>query len=129
MASPPKVLLFVACDAAVADGETGKATIVGVMSRIRVPRFPARVAFAVCAKLTGLNGDYDFRVEVVNLDLQDVLGRVVLSEMSVADPLEVIVVTLPLDRVEFDRPGRYAVRLIYNGRLAEELTLRLDLLL
>ena len=124
MASPPKVLLFVACDAAVTDDETGK-LIVGIHSRVQVPRFPAAATVVLCAKLTALNGDYEIHVEVWSTDLQAVLRRASLPEiLGVADRFEEFVLTAPLD-VEFERPGRHSVRLVYNGRIADDFTIHL----
>ncbi len=51
MASPPKIGVFLLCDAAVQDPATGKSTLVGVFDRVFAPGFPLERTVGVTFKV------------------------------------------------------------------------------
>ncbi len=125
MSSPPKVNIFAPCDAAIRDRQTGKYTLVGVFDRIVASRFPAD--YGVYLKMRGLNGRYEFRVQIVAPDLQTVVTEIAFADPHEAgDPLATVEMAANFDAVVFSAPGRYTVRLVYNGRTAEELSLLVE---
>jgi hypothetical protein len=122
MATRPKVRAFLLCDAAVTDGATGKTTLVGIFDQVVATSYPVIwSSFAVYFKVTDLNGSYGFEVVFVAPDLATVVGRLPFPGRIVADnplvPFEntgnVLGLTLPA-------AGRYTVRLMYNGVVADE---------
>lgn len=124
MASPPKIRVFVVCDAAVQDGETGKITLVGIFDRIAARQFPVtREPFAIYFRLTGLNGQYELRVRILGPDLQTVLADVGFERaIYVTDPLATTDAILNVAGLDLPVPGRYTVRLDYNAILADEIS-------
>ena len=127
MAAPPKVLLFALCDGVVVDPESWKTSLIGVFDALYASQFPAtHAAFTVYVRLTAMFGTYDFAVLVVGPDLQTVVARLDFPErLRIDDSLQVVETVLPASGVEYPGPGRYVVRLTYNGLTAEEFTLRL----
>jgi hypothetical protein len=125
MATRPKVRAFLLCDAAVTDRGSGKITLVGVFDEIVAPAYPAACGqVAVYFKVTDLNGTYEFEVVVLAPDLTTVVGRVPLPPgTTVADPLRSFEGTGTLSRLDLPVAGRYAVRLLYNGLVADEFSI------
>jgi hypothetical protein len=126
VASPPKVILFALCEAAVTDRESGRTTIVGIFDTIVGTAFPlSPPTFAIHLRLTGLNGPYALELHILAPDLDRVIALAVIPErVVVSDPLQVVGVTVDVVGVELPEPGRYTVRLVYNGRTSEEISFR-----
>ncbi len=125
MASPPRVRALLFCDAVVRDPITGKSTLVGVFGQLGATEFPAvQEPFEAFVLLTGLNGRYRFHLEILSEDLATVIERIDLSEPIDFDtPLAEFAASVALDSVVWPSPGRYTVRLVYNGRIADETAL------
>lgn len=128
MASPPKVRLFVACDGAIKDNATGKVTLVGVFDQFAGAQFPASYGpFAIYFRMNGLNGRYDFRLVIVAPDLHTVVAEADFPVgLVVTDPLTSVDGVVDIPAFEFAGPSRYAIRLAYNGLIADELTLSVE---
>ncbi len=128
MASPPKVHVLVLCDAAILDPVTGKATLVGLFDRLGAPVFPATIhAIAVFCKMSGLNGLYRLRLQIVAPDLLTfVLDVDVAGEVDVRDPLVPVSAPVNIVDLRIPSPGRYSVRWVYNGAIAEEFSFFVD---
>ena len=128
MASPPKIGVFLLCDAAVQDPATGKSTLVGVFDRIAASSFPAtHGAFAIYLRMTGLNGQYEMVVQILSPDLESVVAETQFPDrLVVSDRLDVVEAALNLPGMVLPAPGRYTVRLVYNGVTGEELTFLVD---
>jgi hypothetical protein len=117
--------VFVLCDAAIRDPGTGKTTLVGVFDRIQTPGFPtSHGPFAIYFRLSGLNGHYQLRVEILGPDLDTVVAAVDFPDrLVIDDPLSAVDAVVNLGELKLPRSGRYSVRLLYNGQIADEFTL------
>ncbi len=125
MATRPKVRAFLFCDAAVKDSASGKTTLVGTFDQVAAPSYPATCGeFAVYFKLTDLNGSYEFEVVLLAPDLETVVGRIAFwPKVAVRSPLQLLELSANVDELRLAVPGRYAVRLMYNGLVADEFSL------
>ncbi|MFI5402738.1 MAG: DUF6941 family protein [Planctomycetota bacterium] len=103
----------------------GETTLVGTFDRVRAPSYPATCGeFAVYFKMTDLNGSYDFEVVVLAPDLAAVVGRIRFgSKVAVKNPLQLLELAANAGGLRLPVPGRYAVRLMYNGLVADEFSL------
>jgi hypothetical protein len=64
-------------------------------------------------------------VDLLQPDLETVVARIEHPGLlSVNDSLQVVETTLHATDIEYPVPGRYVVRLVYNGLTADERTLR-----
>jgi hypothetical protein len=122
LATRPKVRAFLLCDAAVTDRASGKTTLVGIFDRVVAASYPVTwVGFAVYFKVTDLNGNYEFEVVFLAPDLATVVGRLPLpGRIDVGDPLVPFENTGNVMSLRLPVAGRYTVRLMYNGTVADE---------
>ncbi len=125
MATRPKVRAFLFCDAVVTCRASGKTTLVGTFDRVIAPSYPATCGdFAVHFRLTDLNGSYEFEVVILAPDLATVVGRIALRpRATVKNPLHLLELARNVVGLRLPAPGRYAVRLMYNGLVADEFSL------
>jgi hypothetical protein len=125
MATRPKVRALLFCDAAVKDRANGKTTLVGIFDRVIAPSYPATCGeFVVHSRLTDLNGSYDFDVVLLAPDLATVVGRITFRpRVTMKNPLHLLELTATVVGVRLPAPGRYAVRLMYNGLVADEFSI------
>lgn len=122
MATRPKVRAFLLCDAAVTDRVSGKTTLVGIFDQVVAPSYPVMCgSFTVYFKLTDLNGSYMFDVVFLAPDLSKAVGRFSFPQrVTVDNPLLPLENTGNMSALRLPLPGRYAVRLMYNGLVADE---------
>lgn len=124
MASKPKVRAFLICDGAFRDPSTGKVSLTGTFDNIASKKFPAvHGNFAVYFKVTDLNGDYEFAVVVVAPDLVTEVARLSFPKRTYTDPLQPIDIPMNLPKLVLPQAGRYTIRLLYNGLIADEFSL------
>jgi len=97
---------------------------VGVFDRFLAGQFPVeRDPFAIYFKLAGLNGRYELRLQIIGPDLQTVVADIELADaLASADPLATTDVIVGVPALDLPAPGRYSVRLRYNGLLADEIS-------
>jgi hypothetical protein len=63
----PTVLAFLVCETVIHDAETQKKTIVGVFDRVLAATVPQSLNVALYAKMVEGNGQYTFKIRMVNL--------------------------------------------------------------
>jgi hypothetical protein len=90
--------------------------------------FPAaQPPFTAYCQMTGLNGSYVFEIEILAEDLQTSLGRFEIGDRFESDdPLARTEAWLEVRDVVWPSAGRYVLRLLYNGRIADETTLLIE---
>ena len=124
MATPPKVDAFVVCSHVHKDPVSRRFTLVGTASAVTALQFPSGpIELGVYFSLTGLNGAYEFGVQVVAPDLVTELAHFVFDRLSIGDPLSRTELGLRFAGLEFPAAGRYTLRLRYNARTAAEFTM------
>jgi hypothetical protein len=110
----PSVLAMLLCDVILTDiAPTSKKTLVGIFDRFWTDQLPvAAPGFVLYAKLTDMAGQYQMRVDVVNLHDEQRLASFTVSVESPADrlqPFEFVVRFPP--GLKFDGPGAYEFQL------------------
>ncbi len=119
----PSLNAMLICDQTFQDEQSGKMTLVGVFETIRAYQFPARHGrLCVYAKLADLQGEYRFRLELVQLEELKVVGQGQFSATFSDRMAPVELGFLILDTV-FERPARYEFRLYANERWVGSKTL------
>lgn len=112
----PVPLAFLLCDRLITDADTKKKTLVGIFDRVWVSEFPTEhQGAALYARLLGAEGDYNIRIEYVQVDGQSILGEGT-ARMQVQDrhiPAEFSIMLPPLP---IPKPGWYEFRLWMNER-------------
>ncbi len=112
----PVPVAFLVCDQTSVDAATGKITIVGVFSLIRVQRFPAiHAAVSLYVKLIDCDGEYKSSIEFVQVATQGRLletGGKILSESR----HEYTEFVLQIPSLPLPAPGDYEFRLWMNNK-------------
>jgi hypothetical protein len=128
MASPPKVDAFLVCDHVHKDRSTGKHTVIGIWDTIHATTFPTLCGeFGVYANLTGLNGTYRFVLLVLGPDPGRLIARLdPPGSLTVKDPTTRQELGFNLEGIWFPAPGRFTLRLMYDGQVASEFTIRVE---
>ena len=113
----PVLQAMLLCDQAIRDAETNRVSLVGIFDEIRGEEFPFAWArpTTVYARVTDAEGHYQIRLELVRLEDEVSVGRLDV-EMTVGDRMGYGELIFNLDRLIFERPGRYEFRLFAADR-------------
>ena len=128
--SIPSVLAVLMCDVFITDTTTGKKTLVGIFDGLSAAQFPLKTyPFAVYAKLTDMEGDYNFRIDLIGMEDEARLATFTMRVKSPASRLEKLDCVFSFQTgVEFERPGHYEFQLyaddVFIGRCTMEVQKR-----
>ena len=94
------------CDMVITDPDTGKKTLVGIFDRLNALQFPTKRTMTVYAKLTDVQGKYNFRLQFIGIDRDQVLGEVQSEPIEISSRLEPFQFHLPIT-VGVEHPGPF----------------------
>ncbi|MBL7134297.1 MAG: hypothetical protein ISS78_09385 [Phycisphaerae bacterium] len=117
----PYPLAMVVCDAIWRDPSTGKLTLLGTFSAIRVKKFPTKHnLMAVFVSLTDGHGPTPVKLQVV--DANEARAAVMETEQVVdfSDAHMVVEVAYHLRNLVFEAPGEYRFQLLAHEELLME---------
>ena len=120
MTSPtPKTNAMLICDYVITERETNKKSLIGVFENIGAATFPCtHFAMSVYIKLTDAQGGYQFRLELVDLQSDLMIGKSEIpEEVRVPSPLDAHELVFNLRGVRFLHPGIYEFRIFANDRI------------
>jgi len=104
------------CDLTLREHGTGKMSLIGIFENISAARFPVvHRALTVYAKLGDAEGDYAIRLELLRLDDNHMVAQGTLRA-SFGDRMTPGELTVNLENLGFERPGRYEFRLYADDR-------------
>jgi hypothetical protein len=112
----PVPVAFLLCDQISVDSTSGKKTIVGIFDRMWVGRFPTNYRPAsLYARVIDCEGEYEVRVEFVQVSTQAVLGKAGGALRSNNRHAYTDLV-LPWPVIPIPAPGEYEFRLWMNNK-------------
>ncbi len=121
MESPlPSVLAMLLCDQVIVDEQSKKKSLIGVFDRLNALSYPAPLNCAVYAKLADAEGQYTFKIRIVNLKDERLLTEIQMqgNVQSRSEPVEVAAYLMGIPIPE---PGKYEVQWyadnVYLGRV------------
>jgi Family of unknown function (DUF6941) len=114
-APTPVVYAVLICDYTIRDGETGKASVVGIFDKISAVEFPAfHSGLFVYVNMADAEGEYTMALELLRSDTMTRIGygeqRVTYTDRLVGAEL-----FFDLRGLVFDEPGQYEFRVHANG--------------
>ena len=112
----PIALAILLCDNVITDKDTKKKTIVGIFSRIFGPNFPIYHSFTIYMRLIDAEGNYNFRVEYVQMKTDKILVKGEISGIKVHDRLEIVEIILKPPPIKIPQPGKYEFRIWANNK-------------
>ncbi len=118
-APTPKANAMLICDYVITERGTNKKSLIGVFENIGAATFPCtHFAMSVYIKLTDAQGGYHFRLELIDLQSDTVIGKSEMpEEVRVPSPLDAHELVFNLRGVRFMHAGNYEFRIFSNDRI------------
>jgi len=118
-AAKPIANAMLVCDRVITEAGTNKKSLIGIFENISAYKFPCSHHFlAVYIKLTDARGKYKFRLELVELENNSVIGKAEIpKEIEINDPLKVHDLVFNLAVLKFRQPGKYEFRIYGNDEV------------
>ncbi len=111
---PPFVVAVIICDTVIVDKATEKKTLVGIFDRVNCPSLPWAQPMGLYARMTDAEGRYAFKVAVLHLESNTVVGNLQTPEIEIKDRLAFMDLALNLPPVPFKAAGRYEFQIYAN---------------
>lgn len=125
----PKCQALLLCEKAIVDSRSGRTSLVDIIDAIQAPFFPCEYGpLVIFLQVAEGIGHYLIDVEVRDLTTDDVLARVLGTEVHFRDRLERINVILELGSIPLNQPGAYDVVVITDGRELDRQRLMVSML-
>ena len=114
---PSKEAMLV-CDSIITEVQTNKKSLIGIFEEIATMQFPFRHgSLSVYVKFTGAIGEYQFKLELIDLKTGEVNGRGVIGPLKMADKLASYELVFNLKGLEFKHPGKYEFRIFADEEI------------
>ncbi|MBU1084438.1 MAG: hypothetical protein ABIG55_04070 [Candidatus Omnitrophota bacterium] len=115
----PIVNAMLICDKVITEAHTNKKSLIGIFGNINAYKFPCVHNFlSVYIKFTDANGEYDFHLELVDLEDYSIVGRSdIPKKIAVNDPLATHDLVFNLASLKFTHPGKYEFRIFANDEV------------
>lgn len=121
----PTVKSILICDQIIDDAITRKKTLVGIFERLFAHQFPVQHGMlGIFFQVTEAAGDFDFSMELADLDQEHVMGVAELPRARIDNAAGVSSFALSFQGLRFDHPGTYEFRLWCNKELIGQLPLQ-----
>lgn len=115
----PKANAMLICDYVITERGTNKKSLIGVFENIGAATFPCtHFAMSVYIKLTDAQGNYRFRLELIDLQSDTLIGKSEMpEEVHVPSPLSAHELVFNLRGVRFMHAGEYEFRIFANDKI------------
>lgn len=108
----PDLNAMLICDTVITDRNTGKNSVIGIFDRIWAGSFPAtHPSLTVYARIIDAQGQYVFKLELVNLTNNQTIGGGTIPPVEVRDRMVPHDLVFGLHGLTFPTDGRYEFRL------------------
>lgn len=113
----PQLLAMLFCDHVMFEHQTLKRSVFGIFDRISSRQFPASHPLLwVYVRVIDAEGEYDFRLDFVNLNDEKVLGQVFARNVQIPERLIAHEIAFRIIQLPLPEEGRYEFRLYANGK-------------
>ncbi len=122
----PSIKALLVCDSVAGEVGTGKKSLLGLFDKIRAGSFPcSHPQMTVYFCIVDAEGSYNFRLELVYLNTDEIIAKGEFGPLEVKDRFQVVDASIALRGLTFPGAGKYEFRLYANGKFLEskELTL------
>ncbi|MCB9799774.1 MAG: hypothetical protein H6757_03320 [Candidatus Omnitrophica bacterium] len=115
----PKTNAMLVCDYVITEQGTNKKSLIGVFENISAGKFPCtHPSLSVYIKLTEGNGVYRFRLELVELKSDRIIGKGELpNDVTMRNPRIAHELVFNLRSLRFNQAGDYEFRIFANDRI------------
>jgi len=114
----PTIKAILLCDSIIAEVGTNKKSLIGVFENINFQSFPCKhYKLSVYINFTSAQGEYDFKLELIDLQTNTVIGGSALPEVNIPDKLGCCELAFNLMGLEFKHPGKYEFQISTKGKV------------
>ena len=120
----PTLNAMLICDQVITDIATHKKSLIGIFEVINARNFPCVHPFlSVYVKFTDAKGEYKFRLELVDLEKNLIIGRGEIPRpIKIEDPTKTHEVVFNLRMLVFEHEGKYEFRIFVNDKIFAQKT-------
>ena len=114
----PSIQAFLVSDQVIEDSVTRKKSLIGLFTHLQVVSFPfqhQQMGLYFC--LTDAEGAYQFDIELIYLNTEQLVCRATLPRIVIGDRLQISDFGINIPSLIFPAPGRYEFRLRMEGHL------------
>ncbi|MFH1505105.1 MAG: hypothetical protein ABIH08_06965 [Candidatus Omnitrophota bacterium] len=113
----PKLNAMLLCDSIITEAGTNKKSLIGIFENIATEKFPCKhFQLSVYIKFTSAQGKYTFRLELVNLANNAIIGKGEIPELNIPDKLGSYELAFNLLGLKFDQEGKYDFRIFADDK-------------
>ena len=106
------------CDEIITEAGTNKKSLIGIFEQIYVNKLPCvHPSLSVYVKFTGALGAYQFRLELMDLQTDTVIGKGSLPAQSIGDKLSSYELVFHLRNLKFTNAGKYEFRIFADDEI------------
>lgn len=104
------------CDSIITEIGTNKKSLIGIFENISAIKFPClHFRLGVYIKFTNAEGKYNFKLELLDLEKNQIIGQGNIPELGIPDRLGSYELVFNLEGLAFNHPGKYDFRVSYDG--------------
>lgn len=114
----PSIQAFLVSDQVIEDSVTRKKSLIGLFTHLQAVSFPfqhQQMGLYFC--LTDAEGAYQFDIELIYLNTEQLVCRATLPRIVIGDRLQISDFGINIPSLTFPAPGRYEFRLRMEGHL------------
>lgn len=128
LSTVPKANAMLICDYVITERTTNKKSLIGVFENIGAPKFPCtHYALSVYIKLTEAQGTFQFRLELIDLKTNTMIGKSETPDnVNIQNPLIAHELVFNLKGLRFLHPGEYEFRIFANDRIFGQKTFAMN---
>lgn len=126
----PKCNAMLICDSVITEQGTNKKSLIGIFENILAHHFPCtHNSLSVYIKLTDARGSYKFRLELVDLKENSIIGKgEIPNEIKIDNPLGTHELVFNLGGLQFKHPGKYEFMIFANEEIFAQKKFSVDLI-
>ncbi len=104
------------CDSIITEIGTNKKSLIGIFENISTIIFPcSHYRLGVYIKFANAEGKYNFKLELLDLENNQIIGQGSIPELAISDRLGSYELVFNLDGLVFKHSGKYDFRVSYDG--------------
>lgn len=116
----PKINAMLLCDSVITEIGTNKKSLIGIFENIYAPAFPCNhYHLSVYIKFTSAQGKYHFKLELVDISNDKIIGKGEIPGLNVSDKLGSYELAFNLMGLKFGHEGKYEFRIFADNKFLD----------
>jgi len=119
----PTTLAMLLCDSVIVDEMTKKKSLIGVFEDVNAVGFPTQLNCALYAKLVDAEGEYDFKIRLVDLKDESLVTELPSARAVIPSRLRAAELAINLIGLPIPQAGKYEFQLYANDMYLARITM------